>query len=285
MAIYGNKNFLQNIRAYNNSLALASIGCHEQTLPHGWSPTFKIQGKICHRIGSLTPAEGEHPKFSQIYFHDTDHELQNRLRYNQHQNANILNSLQACLKNVNPYIRSLEYATEFSSTSPETQIVIGAKKKPDSEHARRYNVPTGSEIAVIMPGDHLEHLDFILQTKGGDIQTINEMHRSYDPLHYVLLFPFGEDRYTDKLPQTMTRRKDKSTLTVPLPNPSTSSAQNIAHVPSNRHITPSQLYRYKLQVRPDEDNMLLKSRRLTQQYATDMFAKVESQRLRLVKNN
>ena len=283
MEIYGNKNFLQNIRAYNNAMALASVGCHEQILPN-WNPTFKIQGKVFHRIGALTPAKGDDPKFAQIYFTDTEHEVENRLTHNKHLDVNILRTLQTCLKDVNPYIQSLKYATDFSADNPDTQIIIEAKKKPQEEHARRFNAPTGSEVAIIMPGDHIEHLDVILQSKGGDIQTINEMHRSYDPLHYVLLFPFGDDGYTDNIPQsTLTKRKDKSTLRVQFPQPSTSAAASI--VPSNKRITPSQFYRYKLQVRPKEDNMLLKSRRLTQQYATDMFAKVESQRLRWVKNN
>jgi hypothetical protein len=31
-------------------------------------PTFKVQGQIYHRIGSLMPMRGEDPKFLQVYF-------------------------------------------------------------------------------------------------------------------------------------------------------------------------------------------------------------------------
>lgn len=50
----GNKYFIENIRAYNNMLALASLGCSE-VRPSGFNPTFKIQGKLYHRMGYLLP--------------------------------------------------------------------------------------------------------------------------------------------------------------------------------------------------------------------------------------
>jgi hypothetical protein len=34
--------------------------------------TFHIKGALYHRIGSLLPAEGEQPKFAQIYIADSD---------------------------------------------------------------------------------------------------------------------------------------------------------------------------------------------------------------------
>jgi len=71
------KNFIDHIRQYNNSLAMASIGIHEHSMP-GFSPVLKLQGKIFHRIGSLLPNDDDHPKFAQIWFHDSD-ELYNRL--------------------------------------------------------------------------------------------------------------------------------------------------------------------------------------------------------------
>ena len=55
---------LEHIRAYNNALALASLGCNEVCM-QGFSPNFKIQGKLFHRIGSLLPAEKQTPKFAQ----------------------------------------------------------------------------------------------------------------------------------------------------------------------------------------------------------------------------
>ena len=72
-----NQTFLQRIRDFNNAFALASLGCNQVRFPSGVS-YFKVQGKIHHFIGSLLPTENETPKFAQLYFHDSEHELTNR---------------------------------------------------------------------------------------------------------------------------------------------------------------------------------------------------------------
>ena len=252
----GGTTFLKNLRAYNNALALASLGCNEHVM-YGFSPTFKIQGKVYHQIGSLRPQEGQVPKFAQIYFHQTDHETENRLRFNPHLNFDILIILQNCLHNVNSYVRSLKSALQFADEHPDVKLILSAEKKPSDTHARQYNLPTTSEVAVIMTGDQANNLDVILQTKAGDVKRIYAQHRSYDPLHYVLLFPSGTDGYTI----------------------------NIPHVNGHGHLSPAEYYRYRLQIRCNDSNLIMKSRRLTQQYATDAFAKVEAQRLRWVKTH
>lgn len=61
--------FLSNIRRYNSAFQMTSFGCNEITMP-GFNPSFTIQGQVYHRIGSLCPPTGDHPKFCQIYFMD-----------------------------------------------------------------------------------------------------------------------------------------------------------------------------------------------------------------------
>ncbi len=267
--LYEQKEFLDNIRAYNNALALSSIGCDEKYVP-GFNPTFKIQGKVFHRIGSLKPNEGEIPKFAQLYFHDSDNEVANRLHHNPHLNEDILSKLQECLKRVNPYIESLQYATHFCEENPEVRVVIHANKKPRGEHSRKYNLPTTSEIAVIMPGEQEGPLDVVLQHKDGKLKSINSLHRSYDPLHYVLLFPGGDDGYTNTIKKA-TEKKDKK--------------DNGDKKDCEKNMSPVEFYKYRLQVRKDDENTLMRSRRLTQQYATDAYAKVEGQRLKWVRSH
>ena len=63
---------------------------------------------------------------------------------------------------------------------------------------RRYNLPTANnEVAAIIPGDsseeHSNHRDIILRLRGGGLQRISHLNPSYSSLHYVLLFPHGED--------------------------------------------------------------------------------------------
>ena len=57
------------------------------------SPSF--QGTIAHRISSsLRPNSGEHPKFAQIYYYDTENELANRARWFDQMDLPILKKLQ-----------------------------------------------------------------------------------------------------------------------------------------------------------------------------------------------
>ncbi|KAL8160786.1 hypothetical protein V2J09_012275 [Rumex salicifolius] len=68
---------------------------------------------------------------------------------------------------------------------------------------RRYNLPTTSEVAALIVGDidsMLDHRDIVLEKQGGGLQRINELHVSYLPLQYPLLFPFGEDGFKIDIP-------------------------------------------------------------------------------------
>ena len=49
------EHFLNQTKACNDALALASLGCNEVVVEPGYSPTFKIQGQLYHRKGSLLP--------------------------------------------------------------------------------------------------------------------------------------------------------------------------------------------------------------------------------------
>ena len=52
------KHFLQHTRQYNCAFSMTSFGCHE-VRKSGWNPSFKIQGQICHKMGSLCPLPNE----------------------------------------------------------------------------------------------------------------------------------------------------------------------------------------------------------------------------------
>ena len=90
--------FLKSICIYNSALAFASLGAHvdEQFTRGGGVYSFRVHGQIYHNIGTLLPSEeiGQMPCFAQLYFYDTEHELQNRLRCVPNVQQNILNDLQ-----------------------------------------------------------------------------------------------------------------------------------------------------------------------------------------------
>ena len=70
---------------------------------------------------------------------------------------------------------------------------------------RRYNLPNANEeVAAIIPGDGSEersnHRDIVLHLSGRGLRRISQLHPSYSSLHYVLLFPYGEDGWHNDIP-------------------------------------------------------------------------------------
>ncbi|XP_042028804.1 uncharacterized protein LOC121775801 [Salvia splendens] len=68
---------------------------------------------------------------------------------------------------------------------------------------RTNNLPSVSEVAVLIVGNLDEAFgdrDIIIEYKSEKLQRINELHPSYLPLQYPLLFPYGENGYTDDIP-------------------------------------------------------------------------------------
>ena len=61
------QHFLNNLRSYNAAFQMTSFG-HERRKEGNYMPTFRIQGQVYHRIGSLLPMNGDEHRFIQIYF-------------------------------------------------------------------------------------------------------------------------------------------------------------------------------------------------------------------------
>src|ERR1700689_1130957 len=106
------------IRNYNNALAFSSLGVTIDHSVAGQSGiyTFKIQGELVHRIGSLLPHPGEWPRFAQIHILDslsptTPTEI--RMAH-QHGllNEQILHRLTNMLDDINPYFHVFQTARE-----------------------------------------------------------------------------------------------------------------------------------------------------------------------------
>ena len=73
---------MKNIRRYNSMFSFTSMGGKiDSSINRGNAPyIFRLGGQNYHSIGSLLPAKGSEPKFSQLYIYDTDNEITNRQR-------------------------------------------------------------------------------------------------------------------------------------------------------------------------------------------------------------
>ena len=68
---------------------------------------------------------------------------------------------------------------------------------------RRYNLPTASEVGVIIGRDLSDvnaTRDLIIEHRGGPLKRISELHSAYLPLRFPLLYPFGEPGWHLKIP-------------------------------------------------------------------------------------
>lgn len=255
--------FLKNIRKYNSCFQMTSFGASRIINEIGFMPTFKIQGQLYHRIGSLLPLPDEDSKFLQIYFMgDDEKETNQRCSINQGMKREIISNLQSLFHEHNHLIKLFKIALDQMPAN-EYQVVIKADKVPYGEHERRYNAPTINEVAVVMVGTEFEKRDIVVLKSDSSLKRVVETHRLYDPLQYPLIFWQGEDGYHFQIKQI---------------NPASGE-------PTTKKVSAMDFYAYRIMARANKINYLLLCRKLFQQFLVDMYAKVESERLLFIRLN
>ncbi|GFR12144.1 ATP-dependent DNA helicase [Trichonephila clavata] len=264
------KLFRKNIRRYNSCFQMTSFGSSKQIIESGFMPTFKVQGQVYHKIGSLFPCPAEEPKFLQIYFIDSNMEqAEQRCKIVQQVKQDLVLKLQDMLHHNNSYIKSFKSAIE--KLGPDFRIIIHADRVPTGEHSRRFNEPTTSEVAVIMAGDQHGKRDIILETRNNSIQKIADTHRSYDALQdavvsegnvsdvgQLIILPSsftGSPRYMHERTQdamTYVRNYGRPDLFITFTcNPAWSEIENelfLGQKPHNRHDLLARVFHGKLKI-------------------------------------
>ncbi|AEE09607.1 putative DNA helicase [Cotesia vestalis bracovirus] len=257
------RHFLANTQKYNGCFQMTSFGA-DIIEERGFNPTFKIQGQIHHRIGSLLPFEDTQNKFLQIYFMgNMEEQLDRRLEINAGMKRAILQDLQCLLHEHHALVRLFKSALE-RMPSDDYKVVIKADKRPSGTHERTFNAPTVDEVAILIVGEQLEKRDIVLTRRDtGQLQQISETHRSYDTLQYPLMFWQGEDGYY---------------FNIKMKNPLNGEE-------TTKKVSSMNYYAYRLMIRQNADNYLLRFRRLFQQYCVDMYVKIETERLTFIRLN
>ena len=67
-----------------------------------------------------------------------------------------------------------------------------------NQERQRYNLPTSSEVAVVVPEDEAQTTsshDIVLRRTDGFLQRVDEGSTIYECLQYPLFFPYGENGY------------------------------------------------------------------------------------------
>ena len=251
------KNFKTEIRSYNNALAMASLGFDEMVRMPGFNPTLKFGGKMYHQIGPLQSSDGKAKNFAQMYINDpsvdAEAEANRRIesvtleRSDHKLDRKTMLELQKMMHDHNPYVESFKALMDIPEEEvKDVDFVLRKDKTPINNHKGRYNLPSScNEVALIALNDVKDSADVRIQRKDGPNKFISDMNQSFDPLHYVLLFPDGSPGWCVDLFMTDPETGDKLYQTF-----------NGERRP--RKISPTMFYNYQLQTR-DEDHHYNKS--------------------------
>ena len=258
------KHFLRNIRRYNACFQMTSFGATNEVSKAGFMPTFKVQGQVYHRVGSLLPLPNEDHRFLQIYFMGNEQKEANQRCNTIHGlRPDIVLESQRMLHQHNNYVQMFKITLQ-RMPSEKYRVLIRADKKPIGQHAGRFNEPMTNEVAVVIVSNEFGRRDIILEKRNNQPQRISETHRSYDALQYPLIFWEGEDGYHFLIPQT---------------NPQTRLSVD------GKKVSAMSFYAHRLMLRAGSINHILRYRQLLHQFVVDMYAKIESERLLFVRLN
>ena len=266
------KNFKQNIRQFNSSMAFASMGA-QLAPPAGNGPyCFRIHGQLYHRTGDLHPAPGQLPQYGQLYIIEGDQAVQSRLarRENSHCSPAVMAILHQTMSQCNPYVAAYAHMHEIeqfeeershNNDLPMPQIKMVFKTALDE---RRYNEPVHDEVAAVFVGQEgapPSNHDVVVYPRGEPLHRISFLNPNLDPLVYPLLFPRGESGWSPELRHVLERQTAVRT-----------------------RVTQLQFYSYKLAMR-SIFSPLHHAGKLLQQYMVDAYCKTEAARLLFIRNN
>lgn len=283
------KNFMENIRSFNSSLAFASMGANIAP-PPGYGPyAFRIHGQIYHRAGALNPCNGGQRKFAQLYILDPYEASEQRLRMSENSKCNpdLMNELSQFMTQQNPFADACKMLHEVEQESiadaqlhgVEPSTVSMAIIQDRNSDLRRYNAPRTNEVAVIFQngnGDPPLERDLIIHCRvtadnpdQRACQRINILDPNLEPMTYPLLFPYGDQSWGLNI-----RLQDRPGVLRNRPQ-SANPRQNV---------TQMQFYAYRFAIR-DAFNPFLSAGKLTQQYIVDAYVKTEANRLNYLRQN
>nr|XP_027108929.1 uncharacterized protein LOC113728764 [Coffea arabica] len=284
--------FRTYVRTYNNMFAFTSFGVHyDKSLCKRTNGiyTFKVQGQSYHFIKDLIPHGGS-GLYLQFYFHDTDHELQNRMAVSERLIESIVMKIMEVMKS-NPYacfLRSLRNVPNLDSY----QIVLKSHSQNDQ---RVFNHPTASQVAALWTETESSGTSYVrhikIYTKEGRDHLVQYYYGCYDPLQYPLLFALGETGWHPGIRRFVRENGKKRKRSVQRNKPTAlltnfksaedmiSAEEEVSNDPENNgeFVSMREYYAYKLQIRDKYSPNILNTGRLLQQYVVDMYIKIESQ--------
>ena len=168
-----------------------------------------------------------------------------------------------------PYAGIDKHIGDVMEQHPGEDICLVLKTSGQGIDPQRYNLPVGKDIAVIIPSkgecltsdrDEVIYKNSQHDPDGQYLMKIDARYPMYDPLMYVLTFPFGDEGWEVGSFSSTNRQNNKCSEMM--------------------------FYRFRLMIHAtDTFNILYGMGRLFQQYVVDMYAKMKSDRLMFLRHN
>jgi hypothetical protein len=249
--LFKEKNFIKDIRSYNNLFSFTSLGVSFDPIMKIPGPfVFKINGVTYHQIKSLN-----NPGFASIYLLDYDEQNQERKQISSNYgllNEDYIQKLTKIINEINPFAKSLRNNSQRIQEQGLSFVVKNDKTKDQ----RRYNLPTTNEMCcLISDSNQIEQRDIVFTSKDGETCHIDQFNAYYEPLMYVLLFPSGESGWSLNI-----RTKSGGKVSI------------------------LEYCKYRLQIRENAFN-LYESGRLSYQWVVDMCSMMIKNNLNFIKHN
>jgi hypothetical protein len=169
----------------------------------------------------------------------------------------------------NPYVHI--YRTAMERWAAGDNIGALRIKMADTSHLDyRYNRPTASEIAVMLPGTGEEvtygKRDIVVQLQNGPFRRVSELNSNYCALRYPMLFTSGEPGWHEHMLHI------NSVYVSILCSSRIFSGRE-------RRITQREYYAYRVHISVNESGVLHRAGCLFQEYIVDAYAQIEYSRL------
>ncbi|XP_019190490.1 PREDICTED: uncharacterized protein LOC109184951 [Ipomoea nil] len=257
----------------DNNMQTALVEPDSETIPNYRNLMTDFQ-EVVEPLHDNMPSINDdiQPKFAQLYIHDTENEIDNRLNSVRAENngsalhSEVVHDIKQVLDEHNVLVKSFRMAKSFLESNPQRQIrmrLIGKRTKD----ARTYALPTTSEVAALIVGDidpYMGQRDIVVECRSGALKRINELNPAYLPLQYPILFPYGEDGF----------REDIHFATL-------GTKQDFAR----KSVSQREYFAFRIHERSNEISTIMYAKRLFQQFLVDAYTMVESSRLLYIRSN
>ena len=250
--------FKKHHRKYNCAFQMTSSTAQIAESPPGISSVI-MSGRLNHRIGPLFPQSGQQATYAQMFLLDSNEQATAQKHIFSNLDEQLLLELIDMMHDNNHYVHEFEYQTKRSTATTTITIPTYWGK------SKTYYVPTVPEIAAAIPQQSVNYpthhaRQIILYKTKGALQTIKTYNAAFEPLHFVLLFPRGEEGWHPHIPL--------------INNPELKAKR------TKQFVTRLQYFTYRVQIRSsNEFPIFYLSGRLFQEWIVEMYMVWENEHL------